>query len=132
MRRERRPFLVHASVPLLNHHTSGVRMEWYRDDLEEQRLRDPYPIFKDQLLDAGYPAKKITQLENRAKKRVEADFEKALAAEDPVPADLFTHDFAPTPVLEEQGERQPEAAQAVVMVDCALHAVEEIMVFVGH
>ena len=22
-------------VPLLNHHTSGVRMEWYRDDLDE-------------------------------------------------------------------------------------------------
>src|SRR5690606_22545330 len=27
IRRERRPFLVHAKVPLLNHHTSGVRME---------------------------------------------------------------------------------------------------------
>ena len=23
-----------AKVPLLNHHTSGVRMEWYRDDLD--------------------------------------------------------------------------------------------------
>ncbi|NND88266.1 MAG: tungsten formylmethanofuran dehydrogenase, partial [Flavobacteriaceae bacterium] len=34
IREERRPFLVHAKVPLLNHHTSGVRMEWYRDDLE--------------------------------------------------------------------------------------------------
>ncbi|NNK90618.1 MAG: tungsten formylmethanofuran dehydrogenase, partial [Saprospiraceae bacterium] len=30
VRKERRPFLVHAKVPLLNHHTSGVRMEWYR------------------------------------------------------------------------------------------------------
>lgn len=127
MRRERRPFLVHASVPLLNHHTSGVRMEWYRDDLEEQRLRDPYPIFKAQLLEAGYPAKKIAQLEARAKKKVLADFDKALAAADPVKADLFTHDFAPTTVQEEQGERQPQAAQSVVMVDCALHAVEEIM-----
>ncbi|MDX1471634.1 MAG: thiamine pyrophosphate-dependent enzyme, partial [Flavobacteriaceae bacterium] len=28
IRMERRPFLVHAKVPLLNHHTSGVRMEW--------------------------------------------------------------------------------------------------------
>jgi 2-oxoisovalerate dehydrogenase E1 component len=28
IRTERRPFLVHAKVPLLNHHTSGVRMEW--------------------------------------------------------------------------------------------------------
>lgn len=37
IRTERRPFLVHAKVPLLNHHTSGVRMEFYRDDLEEAR-----------------------------------------------------------------------------------------------
>jgi len=29
VRTERRPFLIHASVPLLNHHTSGVRKEWY-------------------------------------------------------------------------------------------------------
>ena len=39
IREERRPFLVHAKVPLLNHHTSGVRMEWYRDDLEEAKNR---------------------------------------------------------------------------------------------
>src|SRR5690606_19452145 len=37
IRKERRPFLVHAKVPLLNHHTSGVRMEFYRDDLEEAK-----------------------------------------------------------------------------------------------
>ncbi|MGB0427700.1 MAG: thiamine pyrophosphate-dependent enzyme, partial [Flavobacteriales bacterium] len=34
IRTERRSFLVHAKVPLLGHHTSGVRREWYRDDLE--------------------------------------------------------------------------------------------------
>ncbi len=34
IRKERRPFLIHAKVPLLNHHTSGVRKEWYREDLE--------------------------------------------------------------------------------------------------
>ena len=41
IRTERRPILVHAKVPLLNHHTSGVRKEWYRDDLEEAQSRDP-------------------------------------------------------------------------------------------
>jgi 2-oxoisovalerate dehydrogenase E1 component len=49
IREERRPFLVHAKVPLLNHHTSGVRMEWYRDDLEEAKSRDPYPVLVQQL-----------------------------------------------------------------------------------
>ena len=51
IREERRPFLIHAKVPLLNHHTSGVRMEWYRDDLEEDKKEDPYPILRQQLLD---------------------------------------------------------------------------------
>jgi len=58
---------------------------------------------------------------------VKADFEKALLAEDPSPSDLFTHDFAPTPITEETGERAPADKEEVVMVDCALFAVEEIM-----
>ena len=41
IRTERRPVLVHATVPLLGHHTSGVRREWYRDDLDEHAERDP-------------------------------------------------------------------------------------------
>ncbi len=127
IRKERRPFLVHAKVPLLNHHTSGVRMEWYRDDLEEARSRDPYPVFKKQLENHGFTAKEIDAIENTAKIKVQSDFEKALQAEDPKPEDLFTHDFAPTPISEEKGERTPEGADKVVMVDCALFAVEELM-----
>ena len=41
IRQNRTPILVHAKVPLLNHHTSGVRMEWYRDDLDDAKSRDP-------------------------------------------------------------------------------------------
>lgn len=127
IRKERRPFLVHAKVPLLNHHTSGVRMEWYRDDLEEAKSRDPYPVLKQQLLDNGFTQKDIDTIEAEIKTLVENDFQKALKAEDPTPEDLFTHDFALTPITEEQGERSPEGAEKVVMVDCALFAVEELM-----
>mgnify|MGYP001086065971 CR=1 FL=1 len=127
IRTERRPFLVHAKVPLLNHHTSGVRMEWYRDDLEEARSRDPYPVLKQQLKDHGFTETEIEAIENSAKAKVQADFEKALLAEDPKPEDLFTNDFVPTPITEEQGTRAPEGAEKVVMVDCALFAVEELM-----
>ncbi|NNF85311.1 MAG: tungsten formylmethanofuran dehydrogenase, partial [Winogradskyella sp.] len=123
----RRPFLVHAKVPLLNHHTSGVRMEWYRDDLEEARSRDPYPVIKLQLLDNGFSTKEIQDIEASAKSTVQLDFEKALKAEDPSPEDLFTHDFVPTPITEEVGVREPKGANKVVMVDCALFAVEELM-----
>ncbi|MDC3388431.1 thiamine pyrophosphate-dependent enzyme, partial [Flavobacteriaceae bacterium] len=127
IREERRPVLLHAKVPLLNHHTSGVRMEWYRDDLEEARSRDPYPVLQKQLLSAGFTKSEVSQIENDAVAIVKADFEKALQAEDPAPSDLFTHDFAPTPITEESGERAPADKEEVVMVDCALFAVEEIM-----
>ena len=127
IRKERRPFLIHAKVPLLNHHTSGVRMEWYRDDLDEARSRDPYPVLKKQLKDNGFSSEEILSIENSAKAKVQSDFEKALKAEDPKPEDLFTNDFAPTPITEEKGERSPKGADKVVMVDCALFAVEELM-----
>ncbi|MEO6347437.1 MAG: thiamine pyrophosphate-dependent enzyme [Aquaticitalea sp.] len=127
IRKERRPFLVHAKVPLLNHHTSGVRMEWYRDDLEEAKSRDPYPVLKQQLFDNGFNEKQINDIENSASEEVKKDFEKASKAEDPKPEDLFTHDFVPTPIIEEKGERSPKGAEKVVMVDCALFAVEELM-----
>lgn len=127
IREERRPYLVHAKVPLLNHHTSGVRMEWYRDDLEEARTRDPYPKMQKLLEEYGFSKKEIQHIENDCIATVRADFEKALKAKDPKPEDLFTHDFAPTPITEEVGERSPKEADRVVMVDCALFAIEELM-----
>ena len=127
IRKEGRPFLVHAKVPLLNHHTSGVRMEWYRDDLEEAKSRDPYPVLKQQLAEHGFSNKEIESIEQSAKAAVKSDFEKALQAEDPKPENLFTHDFAPTPITKEVGERIPKGGDKVVMVDCALFAVEELM-----
>ncbi len=127
IREERRPFLIHAKVPLLNHHTSGVRMEWYRDDLEEAQSRDPYPVLIKQLLEVGFTNTEIQTIENTAVAKVQADFDKAQLAEDPAPEDLFTHDFAPTLITEEVGERNPQREDKVVMVDCALFAVEELM-----
>ncbi len=127
IRNERRPFLVHVKVPLLNHHTSGVRKEWYRDDLEEQALRDPFPIFIKNLLTDGFTNEEIETLINEAKQIVQIDFEKAKSAEDPRPEDLFTHDFVPTTITVEKGERSPAGGEEKVMVDCALFAVQELM-----
>ena len=127
MREERRPFLVHAKVPLLNHHTSGVRMEFYRDDLDEAKTRDPYPKLQKLLMDNGFTEKDLTAIETEVKSEVEEAYQKALKAEDPKPEDLLTHDFAPTPITEEKGERSPQGGDKVVMVDCALFAVEELM-----
>lgn len=127
IRKERRPFLIHARVPLLNHHTSGVRKEWYRDDLEEAQKRDPFPKFKNQLIVAGFEKAELEAIETKAAQTVEEHYQKALLAEDPKPEDLFTHDFAPTPITEEKGEREPKGKEKTVMVDSALFAIRELM-----
>lgn len=127
IRKERRPFLVHAKVPLLNHHTSGVRKEWYREDLEEQSKRDPFPRFRNKLIVEGFDKDELNAIEEKAKNRVEEDYQKALKAEDPRPEDLFTHAYAPTPITEEKGQREPKGKEKTVMVDSALFAIRELM-----
>lgn len=127
IRKERRPFLVHATVPLLGHHTSGVRKETYRDDLEEAATRDPYPRFRKDLLLIGVTEEEIVEIEKAAYAKVQSDYEKALQAEDPRPEDLTEHIFAPTPITEEKGERAPKGKDKTVMVDAALFAIQEIM-----
>ena len=127
VRKQRRPFIVHAKVPLLNHHTSGVRMEWYRDDLEEHKLRDPYPKLIKELKSLGVSDKEIQTIEKESKELVKSDYNKALAEEDPKPEDLTDFIFAPTPIIEEQGEREPANKEPTVMVDSALFAIREIM-----
>jgi 2-oxoisovalerate dehydrogenase E1 component len=127
IRQERRPFLIHAKVPLLNHHTSGVRKEWYRDDLEEAMKRDPFPKLKNYLLLEGISKEEISKIESDAETLVKKDYEEALLAEDPKPEDLMNHIFAPTPITEEKGNRSPEGKQPTVMVDSALFAIRELM-----
>jgi len=127
IRNERRPVLIHARVPLLNHHTSGVRKEWYRDDLEEAQKRDPYPKLRNQLVLAGVSSEEILEIEEEARREAESDFERALQAEEPDPAQLTKYEFVPTPVTEEKGERAPKGRQPTVMVDAALFAIRELM-----
>ena len=127
MRTERRPFLVRCDVPLLNHHTSGVRKEWYRDDLEEAATRDPYPVLREECIEAGISEKELDQWEKEAQAFVEAQYKDALSMPDPQPEDLFNHQFAPTPITEEKGERAPKDAAPTVMVDAALFAIKELM-----
>jgi 2-oxoisovalerate dehydrogenase E1 component len=130
VRKERRPFLVHATVPLLNHHTSGVRMEFYRhdqDELAEAKSRDPYPKLRALLQARGVSEDDIVTIEEEAFNTVKSDFNEAMKAEDPRPEDLLDHYFAPTPVTEEKGVREPAGREKTVMVDAALFAIKELM-----
>ena len=121
--------MVHAKVPLLNHHTSGVRMDFYRTDenLKEHGKRDPFPILRNQLLDAEVSEAELLSIEAESKQFVQAEYEKALTFEDPRPTDLVDHVYAPTPITEERGERAPKGKEPTVMVDSALFAIRELM-----
>lgn len=127
VRTERRPVLVHAKVPLLNHHTSGVRKEWYRDDLEEAQKEDPYLKMRSALVEMGFSSDDLHAQEQETAQQVLAAFEQAMAAADPAPEDLYSHVFAPTAIIEEKGERAPLGKEKTVMVDAALFAIRELM-----
>lgn len=127
MRKSRKPWLLHCKVPLLGHHTSGVRKEWYRHDLEEAEKRDPLPKFQKQLMKLGFSDDVLNQVWIEAGELAFSDYEKALYAPDPDPNSLMDHCYAPTAVQEEQGEREPTGKEPTVMVDAALFAMQEIL-----
>ncbi len=130
VRSRRGPMLIHARVPLLNHHTSGVRKEMYRteEDLQRHHADDPLPKLRNYLMqNLGIVEEILDELNLQAQQRVEADFRKAVAAPEPDPNTALQYEFVPTPITEEKGNRCPASGKKVVMVDAALHAMEEIL-----
>lgn len=129
VRKERKPILVHAKVPLIGHHTSGVRREWYRgeEDLAKHMQDDPGPKLKNRLLELGVSESELMQIEQEEAALIAQDFQKATEAADPDPSTVMDHIFAPNPITKEEGTRVPANGEKVVMVDAALHAIEELM-----
>lgn len=127
VRSKRKPLLIHASVPLLGHHTSGVRNEWYRDDFIHHEKDDPAPKLKDVLKKTGISEDELLNIENVGISIANESFKRVLNAEEPDPASLYLHEFAPTPVTEEAGIREPEGREPIIMVDAGLYAVNEIL-----
>ncbi len=129
VRKNRKPVLVHAKVPLLGHHTSGVRKEFYRSkkDLDDHARHDPYPRLRKLLLQKNISEDEIIRIEKDAIIFIKQSFEKAVAAQNPDAASVSSHVFAETLIKEEQGTRQPKNSEKVIMVDAALHAIDELM-----
>jgi len=129
VRKERHPFLVHAKVPLLGHHTSGVRKEFYRteEDLAKHFTDDPNPKLRRRLLELEITEAALLQIQKEAAAQVAKDFLGATSAPEPDAATVSDFVFVPTPVIEEKGERSPSNKEKVLMVDAALFAIREIM-----
>lgn len=127
VRENREPMLVHVKVPLLGHHTSGVRSEWYRDDWAEDEKLDPFPKMKNLLEQLGCAQEEIQDFISKAESKIKEDFQKAVNASEPEPSSLYLHEFAETPIKEELGIRKPDGKEPIMMVDAALFAVDEIL-----
>lgn len=128
-RKERKPWLVHAQVPLLSHHTSGVRKEFYRtaEDWSKHAEHCPNLKLRKKLIAIGISENELLQIEKEATDQIATDFSKAVASPEPDPATVEDHVFVPTPVVQEKGERAPANAEKVIMVDAALFAIRELM-----
>lgn len=129
VRTSRKPWLVHAKVPLLGHHTSGVRKEFYRtdDDLAKHAENDPFFKLKNKLLFLGVDVTQLNDIEKTTQNLVASQFAAAIAAPEPDPATVEDFVFIPTPVTEEKGIRTPVGREKIMMVDAALFAIREIM-----
>lgn len=129
VRQHRTPYLVQANVPLLGHHTSGVRKEFYRtwEDLEKHAVNDPGPKLRHRLQQLGVDENHLQSIEKDAWDTVNSQFQEAVQASEPDPATVTDHIFVPTPITQEKGQRQPAGAEKIIMVDAALFAIREIM-----
>ena len=127
VRKNQKPMLIHAKVPLLGHHTSGVRSEWYRDDLEEHQQDDPLKYLLAEALDKGIKQSVIDTLNAQAISEVKEAFDNAVADENPDIHTAMDFVLATTDITDEVGERHPAGAETILMVDAALHAVDEIL-----
>ncbi len=129
VRRHRKPVLLHARVPLLGHHTSGVRKDMYRteEDLAKHKRRDPLPRLRQLLREMGQSEEELNAIRQEAAAQADRAFEQAVEAPEPDPATVSDHVFAPSAYVTEQGVREPEDAGKSIMVDAALHAMGEIL-----
>jgi 2-oxoisovalerate dehydrogenase E1 component len=129
VRKSRQPYLVQAMVPLLGHHTSGVRKETYRsrEDLDVHATKDPGPLLRTRLVEMNVPEHQLDEIEKEAAQFVKDQFNAAVNAPEPDPATAADYVFVSTPITVEKGERSPIGKEKVLMVDAALFAIREIM-----
>ena len=129
VRTSRKPWLVHAKVPLLSHHTSGVRKDFYRteQDLANDAMHDPFPKLKRLLHENGISEEELEKMETEAAELISEEFMKALNSPEPDINKATEHVFVPTTVTEEKGQRASAGKEKVIMVDAALFAIREVM-----
>ncbi|MEY2640192.1 MAG: hypothetical protein RIR90_1674, partial [Bacteroidota bacterium] len=103
--------------------------EFYRtrEDLLKHGLYDPIPKMRVLLGTIGFSEHEINKIETDAEQVITQQFQLAVAAAEPDVHSVEEHVFVPTPVKEERGVRSPKNGEKIMMVDAALHAIDELM-----
>jgi len=92
-----------------------------------QSKNDPLPKLEKELLKRGIASKQLKEINNTVRDKVNADYQKALQSADPDSDDFDSHEFAITAIQQEAGDRSPKNAEKIMMVDAALHAIDELL-----
>ncbi|HVS37594.1 MAG TPA: thiamine pyrophosphate-dependent dehydrogenase E1 component subunit alpha [Gemmataceae bacterium] len=92
-RRERRPYLLEATVSRLHGHSSSSGAARVKDE------PDPLTLFEQKLIDAGVlDATTAEQMRDDAYAEAEAALEQALSEPQPTAEDVYRHTYAPSTV----------------------------------
>ncbi|MFM7388797.1 MAG: alpha-ketoacid dehydrogenase subunit beta, partial [Bacteroidota bacterium] len=85
------------------------------------------PKLKNACILANISHSILDQIERDSLQLVQESYERASTSPDPDPLSVSDFIFAPTPIVQEEGNRIPKGKKKTVMVDSALFAVREIM-----
>jgi 2-oxoisovalerate dehydrogenase E1 component len=106
-----------------------VRKEWYRteEDMAKHSADEPLPKLHKHLLSIGISEAELKEIDEIETDKVAQQFKLAVSSPDPLPSTAEDFIYAPSGASEEIGNRKPEGREPVVMVDAALHAVDELL-----
>ncbi len=130
VRSKQQPLLLHVKVPLLAHHTSGVRKEWYRSESELDIIQTDDPIlYIEEYLQkqAGFSRLDLKSIQQEITAAMTCIFEALEQEAEPDPRFLTQHIYAPATIIKEAGNRQPKDQSSVFMVEALLNGMTEIL-----
>ncbi len=118
VRAKREPYIVHATVPLLGHQTSGVRKEFYRsnEDLIAHETNDPGVKLKKKLIALGFTEEELNTIQSDSDDYIAEQFSRAVDAPEPTKESITDHIFFPTPVTEKKGQKSPADKNQILIV----------------
>ena len=125
-RKEQRPFMVHAKCAVWATTRVECAGEFYRDDLDEAAKRDPLAQARSAVLASGMDQAELdllnAEIDVPSKKPGRRAGGRGATHRRP-----SSHRYAPGRSDRGGGERHDPDGEMTLMVDCALHAMQEIM-----